>query len=608
MDSFANIVIPWLRYGLVALVALECVLIFLVLWIWKKGESRPDVGWIAGMMASYAVIGLFTLDFLDMTSLEDFRWNNRFRLLTTQLGLLFILGYFESFNSDWNTRLFKILAVLISLPVGHLLLGLPLERGVELSRLILPWHESITVAQQTYHPLASFRNGVVLLMFLSAWGRSLWQIAHGRDVQRHAFLAVATSLSLLLTGAIVFFAERPTIPLSAFGGIGITLVMVLPLIDEMVASRRLGIEIAQKEKQMRFMASQVPGVLYSLQLDSDGSRRFLFLSERVSEVLGFAANHPDPLLAFAQGLSPNDLERYHQSEEEAIRTLRPWSFSAPYRRADGTQIWFQGFAHLSRNAKGFQSNGVLLDITEQVERDREVRQLLKEVTLRNNELEGLIYTLSHDLRTPLVNIEGFSSETALLLAAAEHWNEDIRSECLDNLRLLRAESQRMSRLIASLLLLGRRSRDTLNIATLNTEMVVRSVVDNLPFISQGVRVELSSPMPACRGDASQLRLVLSKVLENCIDYRKPNEEGWVHIEAVRDDDRVLIVVRDSGLGFLSQYADKVFQAFHQLNPNEKHEGIGLTIARIALIRMDGAIQINSVPGEGTTVRLSLPAA
>lgn len=602
-----NLAIPWLHYAILATTTVSLFFAFLLFWILRQGSAAPETGWLAGLTATYGVVGLFSLHFLDMHTLAEFRWNQFYRLSFSHLGFLLVLGFFESYFRTWETYAFKAMAVLVSLPLLYMATGRDLETAVELSRYRLSWGETITVAKTVNHPLVGLRNGLVLLMFLVALGRCLWQVAHRREVKRHLLLAVAVLVPILLSLKTIALMETYKVPLSQFGIIGFGLVMLVPILNGVTSSRRLSREIASHEAQLRFMASQVPGALYSLQVEPDGTHRFLFLSERVMDVLGFPADHPQPLQAFMQGLSPEDLACYCDSEAEAMRTLQPWNFTSKFTRPDGEVIWFQGFSHMSRNAQGCQSNGVLMDITERVRQEHELKRLLKEAALRSDELEGLLFTMGHDLRSPLVNIDGFSYEALLLLENKTGWNEEARQECLAHLQRLRDESLRMNELIDTLLMLGRRSRDYLEISMVDTGAVLCELASLLPFAANRLRVEIAPELPFCRADAQQLRLVLTKVLENCIDYRKPAEDGVVRISAHREGQRVCLEISDTGIGFAEQYGDIVLQAFHQLNPSKEHQGVGLTIARLALLRMDGSIRARSAPGLGTTVVVELPA-
>jgi signal transduction histidine kinase len=599
-------VIPWLHYLLLVAATVSMLFFFLLLWIWRQGISRPETKWLAALCALYGVVSLQTLLFLDIRSLAELQANNYYRLLLTHLGLLLVLGYFETYFDNWKSPVFSVLAVLIAIPQLYMITGHSLETTLELSRRVLPWGEEITMMKATYHPLATLRNSASMAMFLVVLGRCGWQVAHRREIKRHLLLAVAVLVPLVNSGLVIMLMSGYAIPMAQFGLIGFGLVMLLAILNEVTVSQRLSLEVANREAQLRFMASQVPGALYSLQIGADGKKQFLFLGDRVEDVFGFPADHPHPLRAFVGGLSPEDQARFRDAGQKAVQTLQSWTFTALFHRPDRSTIWFQVFSHISRNTSGVQSNGVVLDITERIRQERKLQKLLKEVTLRKDELEGLLFTMGHDLRSPLVTIDGFSHEALSLLKGRDTWSEERRCECVGYLRLLREDSKRMNGLIATLLMLGRTSRDFLDIGVVNIQGMLQELVQKMPFAENGLRVEIAPLFPPCRADLQQLKLVFTKVLENCIGYRKLGEEGVVRIGASQGAERVAIQISDTGIGFPNQYAEVVFRAFHQLNPNKEHPGVGLTIARLALLRMDGTIRVTSEPNVGTTCTIELP--
>ena len=238
--------------------------------------------------------------------------------------------------------------------------------------------------------------------------------------------------------------------------------------------------------------------------------------------------------------------------------------------------------------------------------EQELKALLNELTLRKDELEGLLFSLSHDLRRPLVTINGFASESLELVEAATDWNGESKHECLKYLRLMREECQRMSVLIATLVDIGRKSRDNLNIKNVDLAPMVNELIKELPFAQNGMSVEVNLVATQCKGDAQHLKLALTKVLDNAIDYRSPTGGCKIRISSRKEEGRVRLFVWDNGIGFDNRYAETIFQAFQQLHPSQDHQGIGLTFARLALLRMDGRISIHSEPKQGTMVTLDLP--
>lgn len=600
------LVIPWLRYGLLSLAVVSLFLFVFLLWVLRQGVSQPETKWLSAITGAYGLVAVLALDFVSISHLEQYYWNSYLRLSITHLGFILSVFFYLEFFNGWNALFYKIMGGVITLPWLYMIGVGPLESQLELTRTILPWGETITVMKAQYHPLVVVRNLGSVLMMLVSVGRCLWLIYKKDQIQRHVLLAIALVIPILVGYLATVLMPSYTIPVAQFGFVGFVVVMVVPVLQEVTASRTLSQALIEREAQMRFMASQVPGVLYSMQIYPGGQRNLLFLSERSEEILGIPSDSPEAFPLFLQGISPEEVKRFLQDETKALQKMESWHYVAPYKRPDGRNLWFKLFSHISPNDSGLQSNGVIFDITASMRQEQELKALLNELTLRKDELEGLLFSLSHDLRRPLVTINGFASESLELVEAATDWNGESKHECLKYLRLMREECQRMSVLIATLVDIGRKSRDNLNIKNVDLAPMVNELIKELPFAQNGMSVEVNLVATQCKGDAQHLKLALTKVLDNAIDYRSPTGGCKIRISSRKEEGRVRLFVWDNGIGFDNRYAETIFQAFQQLHPSQDHQGIGLTFARLALLRMDGRISIHSEPKQGTMVTLDLP--
>ena len=599
--------IPWIHYAYLCLGTIALVLgVALTFIAWQRPDIK-EAPWLVLIALTFGASSFLALQSLDITSTGDMElsWKQRHAIIYILYPLL--CGFFHQFFRSWKLPVFRWSAPFVLIPLIMVLVAGPFSELV-LKIQVEPWGEAIS--WNLVHPNFSviLIQIMTLLLFLIAAARSLWMIIKKQDRITHGIMFLATLMPVGVALVSMKNAAAYSLPRVPFVNVAFLLVMMFVILTEMGRVNKLSAKIIQREAQLRGMAEQVPGVLYSLLIRPNGTRQFLFLSERCHEIFGLSANHPNPIEAFSAGLSAEDAIRFQESEDYSIRTLQAWNFTSQYRRPDGSNIWFQGLSSVSVTSEGLLSNGVLFDITQRVTQEEERGRLLSEVSMRKEELEAILSSLSHDLRTPLVNIDGFAGELARLLETPEYANMHSQQECLSDLHLLRENTGRINELISHILALGRHSRDSLEIVKLHPKKIIESLEKSLGWFERNISLEIQPNLPSCRADLKQLEPVLRAVLENCADYLKDGEPGLVKVSGKIRLDRAIYAIQDNGIGFDPAYSENIFKAFHQLNPSKKHQGMGLTVARLALRRIGGSIHADSRKGAGTVVYIELPAA
>jgi two-component system, cell cycle sensor histidine kinase PleC len=264
------------------------------------------------------------------------------------------------------------------------------------------------------------------------------------------------------------------------------------------------------------------------------------------------------------------------------------------------------------------------DITKPKKEKRE-RELLKaELAEKTKELEEIIYTTSHDLRSPLVSIQGFTRE---LEQAYKRFHAVLNEEAvppalrkrLDSaldgdfplaFQHILASSAKMDSLLSGLLKLSRLGRVNINIEKLNMNKLVAEVISCLEFQVEeaGATVQVED-LPSCYGDEEQIDQVFSNLLGNALKFLDPKRPGIIRVSGVAEKEQVVYCVEDNGIGIAEKDKDKIFEIFHKLNPEDKRgEGLGLIIVRKILGRHGGKIWVESEPGKGSKFYVSLPDA
>ncbi len=266
--------------------------------------------------------------------------------------------------------------------------------------------------------------------------------------------------------------------------------------------------------------------------------------------------------------------------------------------------------------------GFVRDISEREETEEQLADLARSLAEKNKELETIVYVASHDLRSPLVNIQGFSQELAracrslqghLKSEGAEASNREMRrlmsEDIQESLDYIQAGVAKMDSLLAGLLQYSRLGRAALRIEPLGMNSLLAGIAQSMDFQIKKAGVVLHiSALPDARGDATQINQVFSNLLGNALKYVDPKRRGEIWVTGRVDQGQAIYAVRDNGVGIAQAHQGKVFEIFHRLHPGAgEGEGLGLTIAQRILERHRGRIWVESAPGAGSTFYVSLPA-
>jgi signal transduction histidine kinase len=231
--------------------------------------------------------------------------------------------------------------------------------------------------------------------------------------------------------------------------------------------------------------------------------------------------------------------------------------------------------------------------------------LIGQLEAKNAELESFTYTVSHDLRTPLVTVKGFASHLAQDLQAG-----DTARAAADVARIQRA-AERMDRLMAELLELSRVGRVVRPFEDLDLGAIVREALDLLQGrLAEGAAsVEVAPELPRIRGDRARLVLVMQNLIDNALKFGAGQPELRIQIghRPAAGGRPPVVYLRDNGPGIPPDQLETIFTLFRRLDPKAEGTGIGLALARRIVELHGGRIWAESDgPGTGATFCLALP--
>jgi PAS domain S-box-containing protein len=226
-----------------------------------------------------------------------------------------------------------------------------------------------------------------------------------------------------------------------------------------------------------------------------------------------------------------------------------------------------------------------------------------ELAVVNQELEAFSYSASHDLRAPLRHIHGYVD---LLQREA---GGQLSEKAAHYLRRISAASAEMGQLIDDLLVFSRVSRSEIRRTEVSLDRLVHDVIRALEMAIKDRHLTWQiAALPSVMGDASLLKQVFTNLIDNAVKYSRPRDPATIEIgSAGEEDGRVVLFVRDNGVGFDMEYAHKLFGVFQRLHRPDQFEGtgIGLAIVRRIVSRHGGRAWAEGAINEGATVYFTL---
>ncbi len=245
--------------------------------------------------------------------------------------------------------------------------------------------------------------------------------------------------------------------------------------------------------------------------------------------------------------------------------------------------------------------GKMLHLNEELE--RKVSERTAQLQAVNKELEAFSYSVSHDLRSPLRSIDGFSN---VLLTDYENVLDE---EGRENLHTIRSASQRMGHLIDDLLKLSRVSRTELHLYSVDVSGMAEEIRNELQRENPGRKVDWQiAPGLTARANGRLLQIALQNLLSNAWKYSSKKEEATIAVSRVTTGRGEAFCVKDNGAGFDMRYASGLFRSFQRMHSSREFEGtgIGLAIVHRIILKHGGEIWAEAEPDKGAAFFFTLP--
>jgi two-component system, LuxR family, sensor kinase FixL len=258
------------------------------------------------------------------------------------------------------------------------------------------------------------------------------------------------------------------------------------------------------------------------------------------------------------------------------------------RSCEGRVLWYEGSVE---------------DVTAHKRTEEELRKTNMALKRKNQEVEQLLYTVSHDLKSPLVTIQGFVSHLGRDAAAVR------LDRLIDHSKRIQAASGRMAKLIDDLLEFSRIGRVVSKASRFELTELVREVIGghSAELVNAGISVEIHEPMPAMIADRDRVLQVLDNLVVNALKYGSGGKDPRIEIGGEKRDDEMRIFVKDNGKGIPGEFHTKIFGLFQRLEMDREGAGVGLAIVKRVVEMHGGRVWVESRPGEGAAFWLAFPA-
>ena len=296
--------------------------------------------------------------------------------------------------------------------------------------------------------------------------------------------------------------------------------------------------------------------------------------------------------------------------------------------ADGEKLYVEVSTSPVRDKDGRVSQVVHVqrDITERKHSEDLLRRSATELRATNEELKSFVYSVSHDLRAPLVNVKGFTAELERTLKEAlelietfahglpeekrQMLNQLLRKDVPESVAFVGSSIDRMDGLISAMLKLSRFGGRELNPESVDMAALMQFLLKTFAhqIEQKGVAVTFEI-LPTIIADRMAMEQIMGNLLDNALKYLAPDRPGEISITAEQSEEETVIHIRDNGRGIAPDDIPKIFEIFRRVgSQNIPGEGMGLAYVKALVRRQGGRIWCESEPDKGTMISFTIPSS
>jgi PAS domain S-box-containing protein len=376
-------------------------------------------------------------------------------------------------------------------------------------------------------------------------------------------------------------------------------------------------DLRQSEKKYRQIVEMSQEGIWLI----DENQKTTFVNKKMGQILGYTSNEMmgKEVQYFMDDEGKKIASELIQKKTKSQTNQRQYKYIAK----SGKEIWANvvenPFVDQIGSYKGRMT--MVTDITERKINNEKLEQLNEELAFQNDEkenraaelfttntelvktnreLDRFVYSVSHDLRSPLTSILG-------LVSFIEQESQE--SETLEHIKMIRNSVNRLDEFIKNILSYSRNNRTGLDIVQIPLEKTVTEIVEALRSIKEAenilFEVDIKEKEPFF-SDRLRVNTLLENLISNAVKYHKPDQSNrYIKVTGKTDSNKLFLSITDNGIGIAAEHHDKIFDMFYRISGNKNGSGIGLYIVKDTVLILQGSIQVYSEVGKGTTFNITL---
>lgn len=372
--------------------------------------------------------------------------------------------------------------------------------------------------------------------------------------------------------------------------------------------KRMEQELRLSEERYRLVSSVISDYTFSNVQNEIGEIVLNWVAGAFEQISGYTLEEFNARGGWVSTVHPDDLDqdahdmellRHNQQVISELRTIHK----------DGTIRWVKSYAHPVWDEEKNQLVGIygaVQDITDRKRIEHEREDLIHDLEAKNQELEQFTYTVSHDLKAPIITIKGFLG----FLGVDARAGDKKRIEA--DIQRINEATDRMNELLTDLLELSRIGRKMNAPEMISSESLVNEVIEimNGRLRERRVEVIVKGDFPKVYGDRRRLLEVVQNLVDNAAKFIGEQSHPLIEIgqEGRVENGYATFFVRDNGIGIAPEFHERIFGLFNRLNPRIEGTGIGLALVKRIVEFHGGRVWIQSEAGSGATFYFTLPIA
>jgi len=375
------------------------------------------------------------------------------------------------------------------------------------------------------------------------------------------------------------------------------------LIDRQKALNEITVELQKSQHRYELAISGSNAGLW----DWDIVNNKIYHGLKWKEMLGYDQDEIIDISIdqFYMLVHPSDLPRVKKAVENHLTNGDPFHIEYRIKRKDGSHHWFldSGKAVFDENQQPVRMVGSIINISERILAEEKIKKQKDLLEKANAELDRFVYITSHDLKAPLLSIQG------LINLAEISDNKEEVEHCLS---MMKERVKGLENFISDIINYSRNVRSGIIKEEINLRSFVKNIVDELMYMKNVNKLKFIIDIDAdlqIISDEKRLNVILKNLIFNSIKYHNYDQNHpEIIINAQKNKHHIHINVKDNGEGIREDVLNKIFDMFYRASEKSSGSGLGLYIVKEMINKLNGSIKVNSTYGIGSEFSISLPNA